>query len=137
MDSAYHYFDHDADMGIVGEGDTIEQAFISGAQAVFAIMTDIKKVQAHKQVIIEFEEPDPELAFFTWLNHLIAKARENSMIFGQFELSKLNDHWHGHAWGEPWSEEMEHGTEVKGATMSMLEVKQLDHGWRVQCIVDV
>ena len=35
-----NYFDHEADIGIIGRGKTIEQAFINTAEALFAIMVD-------------------------------------------------------------------------------------------------
>ena len=45
--------------------------------------------------------------------------------------------WRGGASGEPWRRDLERGTEVKGATLTMLEVKQERDGWRARCVVDV
>ncbi len=36
----YGYFEHDADIGIIGRGATPEAAFESAAEAVFAIMAE-------------------------------------------------------------------------------------------------
>ena len=33
------YFEHDADIGIIGRGNTLEQAFETAAQAVFGIVS--------------------------------------------------------------------------------------------------
>ena len=38
------YFEHDADMGIIGRGASIEGAFENAAAAVFAMMTDLGQV---------------------------------------------------------------------------------------------
>lgn len=35
------YFEHDADIGIIGRGVTVEQAFEAAAQTVFAIVTPV------------------------------------------------------------------------------------------------
>jgi SHS2 domain-containing protein len=32
---------------------------------------------------------------------------------------------------------MERGVEVKGATLTMLSVKQVEAGWEARCVVDV
>ncbi|MEK6685491.1 MAG: archease, partial [Pseudomonadota bacterium] len=56
------YFEHDADMGIIGRGMTVEQSFEAAAQAVFAIITNLEAVQPVIAVAIEFEETDLELA---------------------------------------------------------------------------
>jgi tRNA-splicing ligase RtcB (3'-phosphate/5'-hydroxy nucleic acid ligase) len=40
------YFEHDADIGIIGGGTTVEQAFEAAAQAVFGIVTDLDLVEA-------------------------------------------------------------------------------------------
>jgi SHS2 domain-containing protein len=39
------YFEHDADIGIIGQGATIEKAFEAAAQAVFAIVKKLDLVQ--------------------------------------------------------------------------------------------
>ena len=65
----YSYFEHDADMGIVGRGATIEEAF-ERPPAMFAIMADLAQVP-RPTVAIEFEEADAKLALVRWLNLLI------------------------------------------------------------------
>jgi SHS2 domain-containing protein len=32
---------------------------------------------------------------------------------------------------------MERGTEVKGATLTMLSVRRADGGWEARCVIDV
>ena len=131
------YFEHDADVGVVGRGATLEEAFVSGAQAVFALMTHIESVQPRARVEVQFEEADPELAFVTWINQLLGHAHENGLVLGRFELERDGDRWRGSAWGEPWRAEMERGVDVKGATLTMLSVAQRDGGWEARCVVDV
>ncbi len=137
MGSSYSYFEHDADVGVIGCGDTAEAAFVAAAEAMFAIMTDITKVNDVVRVQIAFEESDLDLALVTWLNNLLTEARMERLIFSRFALQRNETNWHGEAWGEPWRAEMERGVEVKGATLTMLSVKQVEAGWEARCVVDV
>lgn len=134
---AFDYFDHDADIGVIGRGPTIEAAFVCAARAVFALMTDLAAVAPHERIDIEFEEPDPELALVTWLNALIARAAERGMVFTRFELDRAGDRWRGAAHGERWREDLVRGIDVKGATLTMLSVRQAPEGWEARCVVDV
>jgi SHS2 domain-containing protein len=138
MDSGQiDYFDHDADIGIVGRGENLEAAFEAAARAVFAIMVDCGAVQPVEHVVFEFDESDPELALVTWLNRLLAEARSRGLVFGGFRVTRDGAHWQGEAWGEPWRPDLERGTEVKGATLTMLAVNQAAGGWEARCVVDV
>lgn len=132
-----YYFDHDADIGIIGKGATIEEAFVSAALSLFSLMTDLSTVHAQKKISIQFEESDVELALVTWLNSLIAKAQAENLILCQFYLQKNGDQWHGEANGQVWLDEIERGIDVKGATLTMLSVKQINGEWEAKCVVDV
>jgi SHS2 domain-containing protein len=131
------YFDHDADMGIIGRGTLIEEAFENAATAVFAMMTNLGQVRLRESVVIEFEEADAELALVTWLNLLLGQARSRALIFGRFHLRRDGARWTGTAEGEPWRAGLERGVEVKGATLTGLAVTQQDGIWEARCVVDV
>jgi len=91
----YAYFDHDADIGIVGRGASVEAAFVAAAEAMFAIMADLPKIRGETSVAIAFEESDVEFALVTWLNLLLAEARGEGLIFGRFELTHHDRRWQG------------------------------------------
>jgi SHS2 domain-containing protein len=130
-------FEHDADFGVVGRGSSVEEAFVGAAEAMFGIMIDPATVAARETVTIEFEEADVELALVTWLNALLAHARDRGLALGRFELVREGARWRGRAAGEPWRAGLERGTEVKGATLTMLSVRRSGDGWEARCIVDV
>lgn len=133
----FRYFEHDADVGVVGQGATLEQAFVSGAEAVFSLITRIEDVRPRQRMQVQFEESDRELAFMTWINQLLGHAHENGLVLCKFELERKDNRWRGSAWGEPWRIEMERGVDVKGATLTMLSVAPSDSGWEARCVVDV
>jgi len=87
---------------------------------MFAIMIDIAVLRPEITVRFSFEESDVELALVSWLNLLLAHAREQQIVFSDFRLRREGDRWHGEASGQPWRRDMERGVEVKGATLTML-----------------
>ena len=133
----YDYFDHDADTGVIGRGDTLETAFVHAAEATFALMCDPVLVQPKERFEFEFDEDDPEIALATWLNLLLAEAHTRGLALARFELERRLAHWHGTAWGERWHEGLERGTQVKGATLTALSVQQRSGGWEARCVVDL
>jgi SHS2 domain-containing protein len=130
-------FEHDADFGVVGRGSSVEEAFAAAAEAMFGIMIDPATIVAKESIAIEFEEADVELALVTWLNALLAHARDRGLALGRFELAREGTRWRGSASGELWRPDLERGTEVKGATLTMLSVRHTDGGWEARCVVDV
>ena len=131
------YFEHDADIGVVGRGVTLEESFESAAAATFGIMADLAAVRPEQSVALDFEEADVEIALVRWLNLLLGLSHERGLVFSRFWIERDGVRWRGGASGEPWRRDLERGTEVKGATLTMLQVKQEGDGWLACCVVDV
>jgi SHS2 domain-containing protein len=132
-----NYFDHDADIGIIGRGESLEICFASAAYAMFSLMADITNVHQIQIITFEFEETDVERALVTWLNLLLAKSKEHNLIFGDFRIKLEEKLWKAIVAGEPLRPEMVRGVEVKGATVNMLSVNKINHQWEARCVVDV
>lgn len=134
---ACDYFGHDADIGVIGRGCTPEEAMERAAQAMFAIMAD--PVEFREDVAIEFafDEDDLELALVTWLNSLLAETTAAGIMPATFKLAHEGNRWRGGCAGSAWRPEIERGTEVKGATLTMVAVEECDGGWEARCVVDV
>jgi SHS2 domain-containing protein len=137
MPAPPEYFEHGADIGVIGRGVSIEEAFAQAAASMFAIMVEPDAVQPLVEVEVDFDEDDIEFALVRWLNALLAQARERGIVLCRFELQRDGDHWHGRARGEPWRDSHARGTEVKGATLTALSVRKDENGWQARCVVDV
>jgi SHS2 domain-containing protein len=137
MCAAHGYFEHDADIGIIGRGNTVEESFVSAARAMFAIQSELDSVRSIEAIEIEFEEDDLELALVRWLNALLAASRERGIVLQAFGLAREGGRWQGWARGERWRDGLDRGTEVKGATLTMLSVSHEAGGWEARCVVDV
>ncbi len=118
------YFAHEADVGVIGRGATLVDAFAAAAEATFAIMAPLAAVRPAVTPHFCFDEADPELALVTWLNRLIGEAQAAGLMLGAFQIHCEGDQWVGEASGEPWRAGLEPGVEVKGATLTMLAVRQ-------------
>ena len=133
----YSYFEHGADIGIAGRGSTIEAAFVAAAQALFAIQTEAAAIRPEQRIEVSFTEADVELALVSWLNVLLGEAKSRGLALAEFGLRREEDLWTGWASGEPWHPGLARGTEVKGATLTMLSVRRPDQEWEARCVVDV
>lgn len=142
MKPKFEYFDHEADIGIVGYGRNLEEAFEQGAKAMFNIMADINTIKCEKKVDIEVRAGDKGALFVEWLNELLALKDIEGMLFSEFEV-KIEEKGNmlvlkGTAEGEKINYEKHRvDIEVKAATYSQLKIEKTDGLWKVQCVVDV
>jgi SHS2 domain-containing protein len=135
------YFNNNADIGVIGRGLTLEEAFEAAAVSMFALMTELSVVRLELNERIEFEEADVELALVRWLNLLLARGREGGMAFAEFRLERDGVVWRGSACGEPWCTALERRDDVREATLSRLQVRQMVEqtgtSWEARCVVIV
>lgn len=138
----YEFFEHKADQGIRGYGETVEEAFENGAMALFEIMCNTTKVDTKREVKVEVSANDMETLFVEWLNALLAEKDFENMLFSKFKvkIKKKGDKYFlsGTALGEELDEEKHQvKTEVKAATYSGLKSGEKNNKKFFQCVVDV
>ena len=144
----YEQFEHQADVGIRGYGENLEEAFENGAKAMFSVVVNLEKVKPKKEIKIKCQASNLEELFVEWLNKLLAKAGIANLIFSDFkikEIKKVNSTHEllGLAKGEQLDlEKHEPRVEVKAATYSQLKVEKKDYNppatrYMAQTIVDV
>jgi SHS2 domain-containing protein len=131
-------FRHDADVGVRGEGATMEEAFAAGARAMFGLMADLEGVRGSESIEVECSAPDRELLFVAWLNALLGEADVRGLVLCDFEVSIEGDRLKGRARGERFDPARHKpGVEVKGATLTQLRVGRTRGGFVAQTVVDV
>jgi SHS2 domain-containing protein len=139
IEKGWEHFSHEADMGVRGFGASKEEAFEQVAVAMMHVITDSEIVESKEETKVVCEAPDDELLLADWLNALIYEMSIQKIIFGRFKVNITGQHLEGQAWGEK-VDPVRHqpAVEVKGATYTMLKVKQESNGrWVAQCVVDV
>ena len=135
----WEHFPHDADIGIRGFGNSIDEAFEQAALAMTAVITNPDTIRSNEMVEIVCEAPDKEFLLVDWLNELVYEMATRNMLFGKYQVCIHNSSLRGQAWGEK-IDIVKHKpvVEVKGATYTSLCVKHSDHGnWLAQCVIDV
>lgn len=138
MSGCWSLFDHDADVGVEGRGPSLDEAFEQAALAVTGVAADPALIGAERDVTIECAAPDLELLLADWLNEVIYAMSTRGMLFGRFDVRIADGRLSARAWGVPVDTLPEPpAVEVKGATLTGLEVRQVNHEWIARCVVDV
>jgi len=135
----YEYFEHLADMGIVGWGESFAEAFEQGAVALFNLMVDVDRVEPRERIPIHCQGGDREELFVEWLNTLLAEADINDMVFSRFSVENLTEEelW-GWGEGEGFDPQKHHPKgEVKAATYSGLVLGEEGGKFFARCVVDL
>lgn len=139
VQNGWEHFEHVADIGVHGYGPTAADAFEQAALAMTAVAVEPGSVHPVKTIQIHCQAPDLELLLADWLNAIVFEAATRGMLFGAFKVEIDGDKLEATAKGEP----IEIGrhrpaAEVKGATLTALEVSQSQDGlWHARCVVDV
>ena len=139
MKMGYELLDHTGDLGIRVWATDIKGLFQEAARALFAIITDLEKVQVreHRKVIAEASTLDELLV--AWLSELLYLYEVEGLLFGDFALTEIDERsMRGVAMGEKFHEGR-HAikTTIKAVTYHQLEVQEHDGRWQAQVIFDV
>ncbi len=140
---SWEHFEHGADVGVRGRGESPERAFEAAACALFALLADdLAAVRLSVEERVECEAGNLEELLVAFLNELLFLFDSRHAVFGRFEVGigetpggvRLT----GTARGEPFDPERHEFTVLpKGATFTALEVARRNGGWIAQCVVDV
>ena len=134
----WEHFEHQADIGVRGIGNTLAEAFEQAALAMSAIVTNLSHIEPKQAIDVACEDPDQELLLVDWLNALIFETATRKILFSRFEVTIEDGQLTARAWGELINiARHQPAVEIKGATYTELKVYQEQDKWVAQCIVDV
>ena len=141
----FELFEHKADIGVRGIGNTREQAFEECGKALFEAMVDTKKIQPLKNAKLSAKGTDLGALLVAYLNELLFLKDTKKMVYSKFR-AKIRDlgegkglELEGVVFGEKF-DAARHApkTDAKAATYSqLLAEKRADGKWVAQCIIDV
>ena len=134
----WEHFEHKADIGVRGYGDTLAASFAQAALAMTAVVTDIGLVQPVTSISVDCSDAENDTLFYDWLNTLIYEMSTRKMLFSRFDVSIDNGHLSATVSGE--AIDIEHhqpAVEIKGATFTELAVYRDKGQWVAQCVIDV
>jgi SHS2 domain-containing protein len=139
----YEHFEHGADVGVRGIGETPEMAFEGAACALCALLSeDLSRVRPAVEEKISCTADGLDELLVAFLNEIIFLMGARRLVFGRFSVSIERPdggrRLRASAWGEPIDPERHEATvEPKGATFTELEVARRGENWVAQCVVDV
>ena len=135
---SYEHFEHTADVGIRGIGETLEESFEMAGKALFAVMINLDNVEITDELSIELEGENSEDLLYNWLSELIFLMNVEEKVFSDFSVKIEGNQLRGRVRGEVINDNKhELLTEVKAITYSQILVEQKENSWIAQCIVDV
>ena len=137
--AGWQHFQHVADIGIRGFGNSVEMAFTQAAMAMTAVITEPDRVDNNICIDIVCESADLEYLFIDWLNALIYEMATRHILFSQFDIQIRDGHLKAKVCGERIDREKHQpAVEIKGATLTELRVQKDKEGdWLAQCVIDV
>jgi SHS2 domain-containing protein len=134
----WEHYEHGADIGVRGFGETKAEAFEQAGLALTAVVTDPRKVGQFDAISLECEAADDDLLLAEWLNALVYEMATRRLLFGRFAVKIEGNRLRAQAWGEAIDPERHRpAVEVKGATYTTLRVARHGEGWVAQTVVDV
>ncbi|MBX6340997.1 MAG: archease [Thermomicrobiaceae bacterium] len=139
----YEYLDHQADVGLLARGATLEEALRDAVAGLLNLLADTETVEPRASVPVEASGSDPASLFVALLNAVLAEKDLRQMLFHSFELTDLGregERWvaRGALRGEP-IDLSRHvvDTEVKAATYAGLVAEEGAGGWTLRCVLDL
>lgn len=135
----WEHFTHDADMGIRGIGCTLAAAFEQAGTALTAVICDPARVEPRVEIEITCEGHNLDFLFMNWIDALVYEMATRHMLFGDFDVRFEDGRLRARVRGERIDIARHRpAVEVKGATLTQLEVASDDKGrWHAQCVIDV
>jgi SHS2 domain-containing protein len=139
----YSYLDHISDIGIQASGESMEEAFKYGAEAVLNIAFDTEALGDDISVTLKANAPAPDLLFIESLNELISIQDREGLALKSIRDVKIEEGTKGFsftasAYGESFNPALHTvKCEVKGATYSGLSYEVNDNIHTFTCVVDV
>lgn len=139
VDAHWEHFEHGADIGVRGFGETLSRAFEQAALALTAVVTEPRNVREKTRIEVVCRADDPEMLLVDWLNALVYEMAVNGMLFRRYQVELNAPELRGTAWGEGVDINRHRPVvEIKGATYTALKVAQQEDGtWLAQTVVDV
>jgi SHS2 domain-containing protein len=135
----FEVLDHTADIGLIIYGRDLKALFENGGEALFHLITDLKRVRGRVEKRVVIREKELKLLMVAWLNELLYFHDTQNLLFSEFEVGSVgNDGLSALAKGEPFQEGTHViKTQVKAVTYHQVEVRKENRGWRAQVILDL
>lgn len=143
--SKFETFEHMADVGIRGWGESPQEALSNILKALASLLvenTSFFEEAPQVAILVEVSSEFLDELLVKFINRVLSLTYLERVIFYEFRgrLEKDEEEYRlkGELWGVAFEpERYGYGVEVKGATFTMAEFQQKDSLFIAQCVVDV
>ncbi len=143
MERGFRYLEHTADVYVEAWGPGLSEAFEEAAKAMYNVMTDLSRVEARDEFLVEASGFDKESLLYDWLERLLEIHDVHGYFLCRFrvlEIGKGPDGLRlcGVAWGEQ-ADPVRHEflTYVKSPTYSLMEIVEGDGRVTLRFVLDI
>ncbi len=135
----FELLDHTADIGIIVHAESLQSLFETAGEALFHIITDLKKVRPNIERDIEVKAKPLERLMVDWLSDLLYLYDVENLLFKEFKVEIICE---GSLKAKVRGEIYQEGvhiikTGVKAVTYHQIEVCKENSGWRAKVILDL
>ena len=139
----YAHEEHTADVLIIAQGRTLEEAFEQSALGVYEVITDTGGVRPVKRIELDVEGFDLENLLYRWIEEMLLYTDSEGLVFSIFRVCSITGGESGwriksSIWGEPFDPDRhEHRTIVKAMTYAQMDISRVGDCWRISFVVDI
>jgi len=135
----FEFLDHTADIGLIVNGEDLKALFENAGEALFHLITDLRKVRRRTQRRIEIGGESLERLMVDWLTELLYLHEVENLLFKGFKVESVGeDGLRAEVRGESFREGVHViKTEVKAVTYHQIDVRKENRHWKAQIILDL
>jgi SHS2 domain-containing protein len=134
----YKFLEHTADIKVMAEGVTKDEAFQNAALGLTALMVNPELIVSRITRKIEVEAEDTESLLFDFLSEILYLFDIQGTIFNRYDIKIENNKLTCRASGEIYdSTRHEPRSEVKAITYHDMSIKQKERKWVITFIPDL
>ncbi len=135
----FEVIEHTADVGVIGKGRTMADAFESAAYGMFSIMADIGKYQATKTKVIRAKGHDDIALFQSFLANLITLFETERVLPVDFQIEEISmGRLTCYVMVRPIDNDIEWiGPQIKAVTFHQMAIWEENGMWHARAIFDV
>ena len=138
---SFEILEHTGEIGVVGHGKSLANAFGQVARGMFSFMVELGTVEERVWRQVKVEASDQEALLVDWLNELIYLFDTEGIVFSSFHVEEVSGfRLTANCSGERLDPEKHRfAIAPKAAIYHMAEVKEVPNGagWRAQVILDI
>ena len=135
----FELFDHTADLGVEGRGDSLGEALAWTAMGMFSVIADLDAVKPREELRLSVAAVDRDALVVDWLNELLFRYEAEGFLPKELHVSvdEAETALEARCVGEQADPERHRlRPAVKAATYHGLQVEK-DCEWRIRVVLDI